>query len=59
MAVARQWHSKHFSVAPNTHTTVKELLDMVFSVQSMLRLYNEDHAIFKVTHIMTDDQLAS
>jgi hypothetical protein len=49
MAVARQRLSKHFPTATNTHTTVEELLVVVFSMQSVLSLYDEDHAIFIVT----------
>jgi hypothetical protein len=38
VAVARQWHSKHVSVAVDSDTTI----DAVFSVRCMPRLYNED-----------------
>jgi hypothetical protein len=38
-AIARQWHSKHISVATDTDTTIE---DTVFSMRSMPRLYNED-----------------
>jgi hypothetical protein len=40
MIIARQWFGKHVPVAMNIHTT--ELLEVVFSMQSMPRLYNED-----------------
>jgi hypothetical protein len=30
--IARQWLSKYIPVAMNTHTTIEELLDRVFSV---------------------------
>jgi hypothetical protein len=34
--VARQWLGKNVTTAMNTHTTIGELLDMSFSVQSVL-----------------------
>jgi hypothetical protein len=37
---ARQRLSKHASVAIDTHTTLEELLEAVFSVWSEPRLYN-------------------
>jgi hypothetical protein len=41
-AVARQWLSKrNVTAAALTHTTMEELLEAVFFVQSVLRLYNE------------------
>jgi hypothetical protein len=33
--VARQWLRKNVTVAMNTHTTIEELLDSLFSVWSM------------------------
>jgi hypothetical protein len=41
MAIARQWHGKHVSMATYTPTTIEEPWEAVFSVQSMLRLYND------------------
>jgi hypothetical protein len=41
MAMARQKLAKHTPVAKDMHTTI-ELLEAVISVQSMLKLYNED-----------------
>jgi hypothetical protein len=48
MAVARQWLCKHVSMATNsrdattyTHATLEEMLEAVFSVGSMQRLYKE------------------
>jgi hypothetical protein len=41
MAVTRQLLSKHAPAATNTHVT-EAMLEAVFSVQSMPRLYNED-----------------
>jgi hypothetical protein len=35
MAIAKQWLGKHVPVATNTNTTKEELLDIVFSMQSM------------------------
>jgi hypothetical protein len=40
--IFRQWHSKHISAATIEHATIEELLEVVFSVQSMPRLYSED-----------------
>jgi hypothetical protein len=40
-AIAWEQLDKHVSVAMDVHTTI-ELLEAVFSMQSMLRLYNED-----------------
>jgi hypothetical protein len=34
--VARQWLGKNVTVATNTHATIKELLDMSFSMWSVL-----------------------
>jgi ribosome-interacting GTPase 1 len=42
-ATVRQHHDKYVSTAMNQHATVEELLEAVFSVQSLLRLYNENH----------------
>jgi hypothetical protein len=39
--IARQGHDKHVSIAINQHATMEELLEVVFSVWSMLRLYSE------------------
>jgi hypothetical protein len=36
MVIARQWLSKHVPAAMHTQATIEELLDVVFSVQSML-----------------------
>jgi hypothetical protein len=41
-AIATQWHGKHVSTAMNLQATIKELLEVVFSVWSALRLYSED-----------------
>jgi hypothetical protein len=41
--VCRQWlSSHHVMAATDTHATIQELLEAVFSVRSVLRLYNED-----------------
>jgi hypothetical protein len=39
-AFARQQHAKHMSMAMDMHAAIEELLEAVFSMQSMLRLYN-------------------
>jgi hypothetical protein len=41
-AIARQRHSKHVSSATDTRTTIDELLEVVSSVRSLPRLYNEN-----------------
>jgi hypothetical protein len=41
MAIARQWHDKHVSAATNKRAAVEELLEVVFSMWYMLRLYNK------------------
>jgi hypothetical protein len=42
VATATQWHGKHVSTAMNQKATIEELLEVVFSVWSALRLYSED-----------------
>jgi hypothetical protein len=46
VSIARQWHSKYVSTAMNQHTTIQELLETTFSMQSMPKLY--DKAISQV-----------
>jgi hypothetical protein len=41
MAVAREWLGKHASAATDMHATIEELLEAVFSMRSMQRLYKE------------------
>jgi hypothetical protein len=43
MAVNRQWHDKHVSLATDTHSTMEEVLEMAFSMLSVSRLYSESH----------------
>jgi phosphosulfolactate phosphohydrolase-like enzyme len=43
--IAVQWHGKHVSAATNQHATIEEVLKMVFSLQSVPRLYNEDQQL--------------
>jgi hypothetical protein len=40
-SVARQQLGKHVSAKTDTHATVEELLESVFSVWSIMRLCNE------------------
>jgi hypothetical protein len=40
-AVARKLHGKHISSVTNTHATIEELLEAVFSLRSVPRLYKE------------------
>jgi hypothetical protein len=42
VATDRQEHNKHVFAATTKHTPIKELLEAVLSVQSMLRLYSKD-----------------
>jgi hypothetical protein len=37
--IAKPQHSKHVSLAMNKHATIGELLEVMFSMWSMLRLY--------------------
>jgi hypothetical protein len=41
-AISRQWNDEHVSAAKNQHATIAELLEAVFSMQSLPRLYGED-----------------
>jgi hypothetical protein len=42
--IGRQWlSSRHVMAATDTHAAIEELLEAVFSVESVLMLYNEDH----------------
>jgi hypothetical protein len=42
IVISRQWLGKHTHGAMNTHATLEELLDTVFSTWSMPRICNED-----------------
>jgi hypothetical protein len=49
MPIARQWLSNHHMMAAtDTHATIEELLEVVVSVWSMLRLYNKDQLPLRV-----------
>jgi hypothetical protein len=39
VVIARQRHAEHVSVSLDTHATIEELLEALFSVQCVLRLY--------------------
>jgi hypothetical protein len=41
-AIARELLGKHASTVTDTHATIEELLEAMFSVCSAPRLYNED-----------------
>jgi hypothetical protein len=41
--VARQRRDKHVSAATNTHATTEELLEAMFSMQSVSMLYSDGH----------------
>lgn len=41
-ANARQWQGKHVSAAFNKYVAIEELLDTVFSTQSMPRLHSKN-----------------
>jgi hypothetical protein len=49
-ATARQQISKHAPTATDMHATLEELLDEVFSILSIMRLYSEDHREKLVSH---------
>jgi hypothetical protein len=38
---ARQWSGKYISTITNNSSTIEELLEAVFSIQSVPRLYKE------------------
>jgi hypothetical protein len=40
-AIARQWLSKHVPAATDIYATTEKLLEAVFSMQCVPRLYNE------------------
>jgi hypothetical protein len=42
-AVARQRLDKHLAAAVDMHAAIEELLEAVFSVWSVLKLYSEGH----------------
>jgi hypothetical protein len=43
MPIATQWLNSHHMIATtDKHAAMEDLLEVVFSVQSMLKLYNED-----------------
>jgi hypothetical protein len=44
--LVRQRLDKHVSEATDTHATTEELLEVVFSVRSVLRLYSESRREF-------------
>jgi hypothetical protein len=44
MAVARQRLGKHVSAAVDTHATI-EVLETVFSMRSVPKLYSESHRV--------------
>jgi hypothetical protein len=50
MAVARKWLRKHLSAAMDIYTAIEGLLEVVFSVWSVLRLYDEGHQEKLVSH---------
>jgi hypothetical protein len=50
VTVARQQLSKCISAAMNQHATIEELLEVVFSMQSLPRLYNEDQQQLQFSH---------
>jgi hypothetical protein len=45
----RQRHDKHISVVKNDHATTEELLEAVFSMRFMLRLYKENQREFLIS----------
>jgi hypothetical protein len=51
VAIASQQRGKQVSAATNKHTTIEELLEVVFSMRPILRLYNEDQMGFGSQHL--------
>jgi hypothetical protein len=49
-AIARQWHGKHISTAMNQHARIEELLEIMFSMLSVLRLHNEATSWVRISH---------
>jgi hypothetical protein len=49
ISIARQWHSKHISVVMDNHSITGDLLEVVFSMRSMPRLYKENQSDFSVS----------
>jgi hypothetical protein len=49
--VARQWLNRHVIAATCTHATVEEM----FSVRSLLRLYNEDYLTLRESLEMAEE----
>jgi hypothetical protein len=48
-SVAYQWHGKHFSAVANNHAATEELLEAVFSMRSVPRLYKKNQLEFLVS----------
>jgi hypothetical protein len=47
--IARQQYGKHVSVVINNHTTTEELLEVLFSMWKLPRLYKEIQLEFPVS----------
>jgi hypothetical protein len=47
-AIARQRHDKHMSVVMSKYATIEELLEMMFSLRSVPRLYSKECHDLKV-----------
>jgi ribosome-interacting GTPase 1 len=41
-AIVRQWHGRCVSIAMNSHAAIEELLEAVFSLQFLLKLYSKN-----------------
>jgi hypothetical protein len=48
-SITRQQHDKHVPTVTDNYTTVEELLEAVFSMWSVLRLYKENQREFLVS----------
>jgi hypothetical protein len=59
--IARQWLGKHASVAKDMHATMEELLDVVFSMWSVPRLYNDkrEKLVSHDSEVMSCETVAS
>jgi hypothetical protein len=53
------WQPNHVTAATDTHATIEEVLETVFSMQSRPTLCTGDLEIHQAAHVMTDGQSVS
>jgi ubiquinone biosynthesis protein Coq4 len=56
MAVTREWISKHASAATDTHTMIEELLEAMFSMQSLQKLYKAMFSMQSMQKVYKESQ---